>query len=71
MGLFGNADVAANISVVAMTQQERIATCEHFTQPAQNVSVIYYLMLYEFLRDTKQNLRTTRPKTLEADIKII
>lgn len=51
MCLSANGNLTADIGVVLVTLQERVATDENLAQPFEDVRVVGDLMLNEFLRD--------------------
>lgn len=58
--LFGDADVAADVGVLAVAQQEGVAARQHLAQPPQNVRVVDDLVLDQLLRYAEQHLQRTR-----------
>ena len=70
MSLFANRDFAPHIRVIFVPQKESIPANHNFPKPFQNIRVIHNLMLDQFLRNGKQNLRADVPKSVDGSFRI-
>ena len=63
MGVLADGLVAADVGVVAVFEQERVAANQHLPQPLQNVRVVDDLVLDQLLSRGEQHLRTEHAQT--------
>ena len=68
--LLGDAHLGADVGVVAVPEEERVAAGEHLAEPAQNVRVVDDLVLDEFLRDAEEHLGAHVPKSVDGRFRV-